>query len=91
MFRHLVDPNGHFYLNSMGNTSDADPLLTALVNEKRFLGVIDDKKFATQTRTPTLAPVASSVKAGIRNPQQIQTFERNSKGIWRVAVSRSHA
>jgi hypothetical protein len=26
MFRHHVDPNGHFYLNSMGNMSDADSL-----------------------------------------------------------------
>jgi hypothetical protein len=48
MFRHHIDPNGHFYLNSMGNMSDADSLLTALVNAKRFLAVMDDKKIATQ-------------------------------------------
>lgn len=48
MFRHHVDPNGHFYLNSIGNMSDADSLLTALVNSKRLFAVMDDKKIATQ-------------------------------------------
>jgi hypothetical protein len=48
MFRHHVDPNSHFYLNSMGNMSDSDGLLAALVNAKRFLAVMDDKEIATR-------------------------------------------
>jgi hypothetical protein len=34
--------NGHFYLNAMGNMSDAGSLLTALRNAKLFHAVIDD-------------------------------------------------
>jgi len=48
MFRHHVDPNGHFYLNSMGNMSDADSLLTALRNAKLFHAVMSDRKIATR-------------------------------------------
>src|SRR5262249_48226749 len=46
MFRHHVDPNGHFYLNNMGNLSDADSLLTALRNAKLFEAVMSDKEIA---------------------------------------------
>ena len=48
MFRHHVDPNGHFYLNSMGNMSDADSLLTALRNAKLFHAVMSDREIATR-------------------------------------------
>jgi hypothetical protein len=46
MHRHHIDPNGHFYLNGIGNMSDADSLLTALINAKRFYAVMDDKEIA---------------------------------------------
>jgi len=34
--------NGHFYLNAVGNMSDADSLLTALRNAKLFHAVMED-------------------------------------------------
>jgi hypothetical protein len=34
MLRHHVEPDRHFYLNGVGNMSDADSLLTALRNAK---------------------------------------------------------
>jgi hypothetical protein len=46
MFRHHVDPNSHFYLNSMGNMSDADSLVTALKNAKLFGAVMSDREIA---------------------------------------------
>jgi hypothetical protein len=36
--------NGHFYLNAIGNMSDADSLLTALRNAKLFHAVMEDRK-----------------------------------------------
>lgn len=48
MHRHHIEPNGHFYLNGMGNMSDADSLLTALINAKRFHAAMDDKEIATR-------------------------------------------
>jgi hypothetical protein len=50
MFRHYVDPNGHFYLNNMDNLSDADLLLTALRNAKLFDAVMSDKEIAMRAR-----------------------------------------
>jgi hypothetical protein len=50
MFRHHVDPNGHFYLNNVGNLSDADSLLTALRNAKLFEAVMSDKEIAMRAR-----------------------------------------
>jgi hypothetical protein len=38
----------HFYLNAMGNTSDADSLLTALRNAKLFHAVLKDHAITTQ-------------------------------------------
>jgi hypothetical protein len=46
MHRHHIDPDGHFYLNGMGNVSDADSLLAALVNAKRLHAIMDDKEIA---------------------------------------------
>jgi hypothetical protein len=46
MHRHYIEPDGHFYLNGMGNMSDADSLLTALINAKRLLAIMDDKEIA---------------------------------------------
>lgn len=48
MHRHHVEPDGHFYLNGMGNTSDADSLLTALRNAKFFHSVMSDREIATR-------------------------------------------
>ena len=48
MHRHHIEPDGHFYLNGMGNMSDADSLLTALINAKRLHAVMDDKEIASQ-------------------------------------------
>ena len=48
MHRHHVEPDGHFYLNGMGNMSDADSLLTALRNAKLFRAVMDDSEIATR-------------------------------------------
>jgi AbiU2 len=47
MFQHHVEPSGHFYLNAMGNTTDADSLLTALRNAKLFDAVISESEIAT--------------------------------------------
>jgi hypothetical protein len=38
----------HFYLNGMGNMSDADSLLTALRNAKLFHAVLEDHAITTQ-------------------------------------------
>ena len=38
----------HFYLNAMGNVSDADSLLTALRNAKLFHAVLEDHAITTQ-------------------------------------------
>jgi len=48
MFQHHVDPNSHFYLNSMGMLSDADSLVTALTNAKLFHAVVSDREIATR-------------------------------------------
>jgi hypothetical protein len=48
MHRHHVEPDGHFYLNGMGNMSDADSLLTALKNAKLFQAVMNDSEIATR-------------------------------------------
>jgi hypothetical protein len=48
MFRHHVDPNAHFYLNSVGNMSDAHSLLTALKNAKLFDAIMNDREIAVQ-------------------------------------------
>ncbi len=48
MFRHHVDPNSRFHLNGMGNMSDADALLTALINAKRFHAIMEDKEIASR-------------------------------------------
>ena len=60
MFRHHVDPNGHFYLNSMGNMSDADSLLIALRNAKLFDAVTNDAEIAA----PALRAAHTSKFAG---------------------------
>jgi hypothetical protein len=46
MHRRHIEPDGHFYLNGVGNMSDADSLLTALINAKRLHAVMDDKEIA---------------------------------------------
>ena len=46
MRRNHIEPDGHFYLNGVGQMSDAHSLLTALVNAKRLLAVMDDKEIA---------------------------------------------
>jgi hypothetical protein len=60
MFRHHIDPNSHFYLNSMGNMSDADSLLTALRNAKLFDAVTSDVEIAA----PALRATQTSKFAG---------------------------
>jgi hypothetical protein len=60
MFRHHIDPNSHFYLNSMGNISDADSLLTALRNAKLFDAVTSDVEIAA----PALRATQTSKFAG---------------------------
>jgi hypothetical protein len=39
---------GHFYLNAIGNMSDADSLVSALRNAKLFHAVIEDHEITTQ-------------------------------------------
>jgi hypothetical protein len=46
MHRHHIEPSEHFYLNGIGNMSDADSLLTALINAERFHAVMGDKEIA---------------------------------------------
>jgi hypothetical protein len=48
MHRHHTETDGHFYLNGMGNMSDADSLLTALRNAKFFHAVMSDREIATR-------------------------------------------
>jgi len=48
MHRHHVEPDGHFYLNGIGNMSDADSLLTALRNAQLFDAVMGDREIATR-------------------------------------------
>jgi hypothetical protein len=50
MSLHHVDPNLHFYLNAAALTSDAESLLTALRNAKRFEAVMDDREIATHAQ-----------------------------------------
>jgi hypothetical protein len=46
MHRHHIEPSEHFYLNGIGSMSDADSLLTALINAERFHAVMGDKEIA---------------------------------------------
>jgi hypothetical protein len=48
MHRHYIEPDGHFYLNGIGNMSDADSLLAALRNAKLFHAVMSDREIATR-------------------------------------------
>jgi hypothetical protein len=47
MCLHHVDPNLHFYLNAAALRSDAESLLTALMNAKRFEAVIEDREISS--------------------------------------------
>jgi hypothetical protein len=48
MHRHHIETDGHFYLNGIGNMSDADSLLTALRNAKLFHAVMSDREIGTR-------------------------------------------
>jgi hypothetical protein len=48
MHGHHVEPDGHFYLNGIGNMSDADSLLTALRNAKLFHAIMSDREIASR-------------------------------------------
>jgi hypothetical protein len=48
MHQHHIEPDGHFYLNGMGNMSDAGSLLIALRNAKLFDAIVSDREIATR-------------------------------------------
>jgi hypothetical protein len=48
MHGHHIETDGHFYLNGIGIPSDADSLITALVNAKLFHAVMSDHGIATR-------------------------------------------
>ena len=50
MSLHHVDPNLHFYLNAAALNSDAEFLLYALRNAKRFEAVMADREIATHAQ-----------------------------------------
>ena len=50
MSLHHVDPNLHFYLNAAALDSDAEFLLYALRNAKRFEAVMADREIATHAQ-----------------------------------------
>jgi AbiU2 len=55
--KRYVDPSGHFYLNGIGNLSDADLLIKALKESTYFHAILDDK-----TLTKKAADVAFASK-----------------------------
>jgi hypothetical protein len=54
--------NSHFYLNAVGNVSDADSLLTALRNAKLFHTVIEDHEITLRAvRAADTSPFAAGL------------------------------